>query len=104
VLWNLVKNAIEAMATETNGGKLTIRSTWQEREGLVRVEIKDSGPGIPHYLLDRIFDTFFTTKETGTGLGLPICQRIINDLGGKLQVTSKGFGTTVSVLMPGVKI
>ncbi|KEO81478.1 hypothetical protein EL26_20595 [Tumebacillus flagellatus] len=101
VLWNLVKNAIEAMA-ETDGGKLKIESSYQEREGLVRVDIRDTGPGIPHYMLDRIFDTFFTTKETGTGLGLPICQRLVNDLGGKIQVTSKGFGTTVSVLLPGL--
>lgn len=102
VILNLVKNAIEAMA-EQEGGKLKLSSTFLEGEGVVCIDIKDSGPGIPHYMLDRIFDTFFTTKETGTGLGLPICQRLVNDLGGKIQITSKGFGTTVSVLLPGVK-
>ncbi|WP_236588280.1 two-component system sensor histidine kinase NtrB [Tumebacillus amylolyticus] len=103
VLWNLIKNAIEAMS-EMDGGKLIIRSSFQERDGLVRIDIRDSGPGIPHYMLDRIFDTFFTTKDTGTGLGLPICQRLVNDLGGKIQVTSKGYGTTVSVLLPGLAL
>ena len=51
-------------------------------------------------MMDRIFDTFFTTKEKGTGLGLPICQRLVNDIGGQIKVTSKGYGTTFSVYLP----
>jgi len=99
VFYNLVKNAIDAMS-EMGGGTLSILMRYEEEGRRVRVEVRDTGPGIPHYLLDRIFDAFFTTKETGTGLGLPIAQRLINDVGGKIKVTSKGFGTTVTVELP----
>lgn len=99
VLLNLMKNAIEAMS-ETSGGELTITNSYVADERMVRIEIRDSGPGIPHYMLDRIFDAFFTTKETGTGLGLPICQRLVSDMGGQIKVTSKGYGTTFAVWLP----
>jgi two-component system, sporulation sensor kinase E len=99
VFLNLAKNAIEAME-ETGGGELRIDTEYLLDEHMVRVDIKDSGPGIPHYMVDRIFDAFFTTKETGTGLGLPICQRLASDLGGHIKVKSKGYGTTFSVFLP----
>lgn len=99
VLVNLMKNGIEAMS-DTQGGTLTITNSYVAEERMVRIEIRDSGPGIPHYLLDRIFDAFFTTKETGTGLGLPICQRLVSDMGGQIKVTSKGYGTTFAVWLP----
>lgn len=97
VFLNLVKNAIEAME---NGGKLTICTGVVEEDNLVQIDVQDTGPGIPSYAMDRIFDAFFTTKENGTGLGLPICQRIVNDLGGVIRVSSKGYGTTFTVLLP----
>jgi PAS domain S-box-containing protein len=97
VLLNLVKNAIEAME---QGGKLTICTGVVEEEDLVQIDVQDTGPGIPNYVMDRIFDAFFTTKENGTGLGLPICQRIVSDLGGTIRVSSKGYGTTFTVLLP----
>lgn len=100
VFLNLIKNGIEAMS-ENGGGRLEIRTGYVADEGMVRIDIKDTGLGIPHYMMDRIFDAFFTTKETGTGLGLPICQRLVNDLGGTIKVTSKGYGTTFSVWLPG---
>ncbi|TCP52646.1 nitrogen-specific signal transduction histidine kinase [Tumebacillus sp. BK434] len=99
VLLNLVKNAIESMS-ETAGGKMVIATDYLQGERMVRVDVQDTGPGIPHYLVDRIFDAFFTTKETGTGLGLPICQRLVNDLGGRIKVKTKGYGTTFSVFLP----
>ncbi|GMA50577.1 hypothetical protein GCM10025857_19340 [Alicyclobacillus contaminans] len=95
VLLNLAKNAMEAME---NGGMLKI-SAYPENEW-VRVDVSDTGPGIPYYLMDKIFDAFYTTKDKGTGLGLPICQRILADHGGEIRVSSKGFGTTFSVLLP----
>jgi two-component system, sporulation sensor kinase E len=95
VLMNLVKNALEAME---NGGRLRI---GVDTEGdWLRIDVSDTGPGIPYYQTDKIFDAFFTTKEKGTGLGLPICQRIVADHGGEIRVSSKGFGTTFSVLLP----
>jgi two-component system, sporulation sensor kinase E len=97
VFLNLMKNAIEAMP---NGGILTVMTAYDQKDRVVRVDFQDTGHGIPYYVLDRIFDAFYTTKENGTGLGLPICQKIVNDLGGTIRVSSKGFGSTFSVLLP----
>jgi two-component system, sporulation sensor kinase E len=99
VILNLVKNAIEAMA-ETGHGKLSITSDYLAPEKMILLAVKDTGPGIPPYMMDRIFDAFFTTKETGTGLGLPICQRLIADVGGQIKVKSKGYGTTFTICLP----
>jgi two-component system, sporulation sensor kinase E len=95
VLLNLSKNSLEAM---DGSGHLRICITLHA--GMVQIDVSDTGPGIPYYQLDRIFDAFYTTKEKGTGLGLPICQRIITEHGGEIRVSSKGFGCTFSVLVP----
>lgn len=97
VILNLCKNGIEAISGE---GVLSIRERYSEEEKKVILEVHDTGPGIPHYVIDKIFDPFFTTKENGTGLGLPVCQRIINDIGGNLRVSTKGFGTSFSIVLP----
>jgi len=96
VVLNLVKNALEAM--DNGGGALGI--TVHVAEDWLYIDVSDTGPGIPYYQMDKIFDAFFTTKEKGTGLGLPICQRIIADHGGEIRVSSKGFGATFSILLP----
>ncbi|MCL6626784.1 MAG: PAS domain-containing protein [Alicyclobacillus shizuokensis] len=95
LIMNLAKNALEAME---NGGRLGIRATVEG--GWLRLDVSDTGPGIPPYQTDKIFEEFFTTKDKGTGLGLPICQRIVADHGGSIRVFSKGFGTTFSVFLP----
>lgn len=97
VILNLCKNGIEAIAGD---GVLTIRERFSVEENKVLLEVHDTGPGIPHYVIDKIFDPFFTTKENGTGLGLPVCQRIINDIGGNLRVSTKGFGTAFTIVLP----
>ena len=97
VLVNLIRNAIDAME---NGGTLTLSTSYDKFENVVKIDVSDTGPGIPSYLLDRIFDAFFTTKEQGTGLGLAICQRNIHEFGGNIRVNSKGYGTTFSMLLP----
>lgn len=67
----------------------------------MRLDIKDQGVGIPKAKLDRVFDPFFTTNETGTGLGLSTVQSIIRNHGGAILVDSKeGEGTTMSVILP----
>ena len=75
---------------------------------LVRVEVEDTGPGIPREALGKIFDPFYSTKPPGegTGLGLAICLRILESYGGRIQVQSEeGSGATFTVLLPifGVK-
>lgn len=95
-LLNLVVNALQAMS---QGG--TLRVSAAAHEGTLLVTIGDTGPGIPADQLDRIFEPYFTTKEGGTGLGLPLAQRIIEAHGGRIRVDSQvGVGTTVHVRLP----
>lgn len=98
---NLIKNAIEAMS-ET-GGRLRIKSTrLHEETGGVGFEVADTGCGISSEDLERIFDPFFSRKARGTGLGLPMCSRIVEaNHGGRMFVDSKqGQGTSVLVWFP----
>lgn len=97
VFLNICKNGIEAMP---DGGTLNISSQLLKEQRTISVDIHDAGPGIPSYVIDKIFDPFFTTKENGTGLGLSVCQRIIHDIGGTIRVSTKGFGTTFSIVIP----
>jgi two-component system NtrC family sensor kinase len=100
---NLLLNAIDAMP---DGGPLTVR-TLRDESGGVRVDIADSGVGIPQENLDRIFDPFFTTKEPGrgTGLGLSVSFGIVEQHGGRITVQSRpGKGATFSVFLPAAKI
>jgi two-component system sensor histidine kinase HydH len=95
-LLNLYLNALQAMAP---GGRLTIRSA--SREGNLRVEISDTGKGIPSDQLAQIFDPYFTSKSTGTGLGLAVVHKIIEAHGGKIRVKSlPGQGTTFTLIVP----
>lgn len=92
---NLAMNGIEA---SESGGVLSISAT-RNRE-FVQIDIGDTGPGIPYYLVDKVFDVFFTTKDKAIGLGLPIVDKVVEAHGGELRVSTKGFGTTVSMLLP----
>jgi signal transduction histidine kinase len=98
VFGNLAKNAVDAMP---QGGTLSVSARLAN--GRVRIDVSDTGTGIPEEIRDRIFEPFFTTKEVGkgTGLGLPICQRIVERLGGTLTIeTEVGRGTSVAVDLP----
>ncbi len=96
VLVNLVKNAMQAM---TKGGVLTLR-TGAGAEG-VWVSVSDTGGGIPQEQINRIFEPFYTTKKTGTGLGLMIVQRIVRAHGGRIELESNaGRGSTFRVWLP----
>jgi two-component system sensor histidine kinase AtoS len=124
---NIVKNAIEAMHEQ--GGELIVKTdvgevirlgkiqragtrvgeemVWGEEEEMSRpipavfIEISDTGEGISEANLKSLFDPFFTTKMTGTGMGLPITLRIIDEHKGSLKVRSKeGKGTTFIITLP----
>lgn len=96
VILNLVANAVEAMK---NGGRLTIR-TRQDNNYIV-IEVQDTGQGIAPEEMDNLFRLFYTTKSNGSGLGLPVTKKIIDDHGGFINVRSeKGVGTTFYVHLP----
>ncbi len=100
VFINIIMNALEAMR---DGGALTVRSGFSEREGFCRVAVTDTGYGIPEENLPRVFEPFFTTKEVGkgVGLGLAISHGIVQQHGGTIEVQSAvGAGTTFRVLLP----
>jgi two-component system, NtrC family, sensor kinase len=102
VFLNLINNAAHAMADQPKRGKLTLR-TRSETEDMIRIEIEDSGTGIPADVLPKIFDPFFTTKDVGkgTGMGLSICYRIIQTHGGTISARSQpGIGTTFTIILP----
>lgn len=88
VLVNLMRNAIEAMDGFTREPRLCVRAFGDTE--FVRVEVSDNGPGVSHP--EKVFDAFFTTKQTGMGMGLAICRSIIESHGGRLWVESNDSG------------
>ncbi len=102
VLLNIITNAVHAMPERTTPNLITLR-TGMEDERTVRIEIQDNGSGIPKDVLPKIFDPFFTTKPIGkgTGMGLSISFKIIQEHGGKILVdTEAGVGTVFTILLP----
>jgi signal transduction histidine kinase len=96
VFLNLFTNARDAMP---RGGRLTVKG--DQMDGSVKVEVRDTGTGIPAELLDRLLEPFFTTKPDGSGLGLSICRSILWDIGGDLKISSRErHGTCVYVTLP----
>jgi signal transduction histidine kinase len=98
IIFNLFTNAVQAMP---DGGTLTIVAQSDESAARVRLEIRDTGPGIPDDVIGRIFDPLFTTKARGLGLGLWVSQNLAANNGGSLQATSRaGQGATFTLEMP----
>lgn len=96
ILHNLVTNAVQAMP---GGGTLSI--ALRTSDSTVDVLVQDTGEGIPEERLEHIFDAFFTSKPTGTGLGLALCQKLVTQLGATMDVESQvGEGTTFAVRFP----
>ncbi len=101
VFWNLLLNAADAM---TAGGSIAIKTIGAPSagNGIVSVSVSDTGTGIEDAIKPLIFDPFFSTKDGGTGLGLPTVKLIIEAHGGSMDVTSNsGHGTDVTVMLPG---
>jgi two-component system sensor histidine kinase AtoS len=96
VFLNLVTNAVQVM--EETGGTITIASSADE--DFVSVDVTDDGPGIPASSIGKVFDPFFSTRDAGTGLGLTIVHRIIDEHDGHIEVGSGEAGTTFRVSLP----
>ncbi len=98
---NILLNAIQAMP---EGGRLTVRADTASASAdgrRIRVRITDSGPGIAPANLDRIFEPYFTTKEGGTGLGLALAYKIVQEHQGTIRAESQpGAGATFTVTLP----
>ncbi|MBP1636819.1 MAG: kinE 3 [Acidobacteria bacterium] len=98
VIWNLATNGLRAMP---DGGRLRLGARRDAGDGGGILVVQDEGVGIPESEVDAIFQPFHGTFEKGSGLGMAIVHRIVNDYGGQVRVTSKpGTGTTVEVRLP----
>jgi signal transduction histidine kinase len=93
---NLILNAIQSSSRDS-----TIKVALQpERRGIV-IDIVDEGAGIAAEDLERVFELYYTSRPDGSGLGLPIALRIVEDHGGSLQLNSQpGHGTTARIFLP----
>jgi signal transduction histidine kinase len=89
---NILKNAMEAME---NGGTLTIRTYPVDEAGEAAIEFGDTGPGVSSKAMHNIFNPYYTTKTRGTGLGLPITNRIVKAHEGKIELRNKDTGGAV---------
>ena len=93
---NVVANAVEAISQQ---GEVVV--TIGRRGQVYTIAVRDSGPGMSRETVDRIFDLYFSTKDAGTGLGLPITKKIVEEHGGTIRVASEpGHGTTVTIELP----
>jgi signal transduction histidine kinase len=98
VLWNLVRNAVQASG---RSGHVRVQTAPGPDGRTVEITVSDTGPGIPPDVRARLFTPFVTTRDRGTGLGLPIAQRIVRAHQGELGVRSvEGAGTTFTVVLP----
>lgn len=102
VFMNILVNACEALSTLPPGRERTLRvSTAFDSIGRkVKVGFTDNGPGIPEDIKGHIFEPFFSTKTTGTGIGLALCHDLILEHGGTIEVDSNGSGTSFVVVLP----
>ncbi|MCK4666665.1 GHKL domain-containing protein, partial [Candidatus Dependentiae bacterium] len=100
VMINIIDNAIDSIPEESKG-KIKISTEYISSSNAVKITISDNGEGIKVNLRDKIFEPFFTTKDTGTGLGLTISHKIIENHSGTIQVESDPeTGTTFIITLP----
>lgn len=101
VFINLVRNAIQAVKKD---GHITITSGYNKNTEMIEITFEDNGEGIPENKIAKIYEPFYTTKDDGTGLGIPVSYRIMKNHGGDLQIFSEfNKGTTVKLYFPIVK-
>jgi signal transduction histidine kinase len=93
---NLLENALRASA---GGGRVTVRV--ERQDGHARIAVLDEGPGVRPENLPRIFDPYFSTHDTGTGLGLPIARRVAEEHGGSITARNRSArGLEVVITLP----
>ena len=104
VILNLIRNAAEAMELESNRARvLRVKTAIHDRADVL-LSIEDSGTGIDPNQLNRIFESFFTSKSGGMGIGLSICRSIVEAHGGRIWASSDGHhGSVFNVLLPTIK-
>nr|WP_315251459.1 ATP-binding protein [uncultured Duganella sp.] len=105
VLINLLMNAVQAMHACHPGQAVLTVQTQHNADGALQVSVSDSGPGIPASAVPRLFEAFYSTKEDGMGMGLPICRSIIENHGGRIWVKqpapdSPVAGATILFTLP----
>jgi signal transduction histidine kinase len=99
VFTNLIINGLQAI--DGDGGRLTITISAENSGQSARVEVSDTGRGISPDNIAKVFEPYFSTKDTGTGLGLAIVKKVVDDHGGTISVKSKpGAGTTFTITLP----
>ena len=99
VLTNLIINSLQAIDGED--GSVVIRLSGDLAGAIACIEVTDTGRGIPTEDISKVFEPYYSTKETGTGLGLAIVKKVVDDHGGTITVTSKeGSGTTFAITLP----
>ncbi|HSX71581.1 MAG TPA: ATP-binding protein, partial [Pseudomonas sp.] len=102
VLVNLLVNATQAMAQTECEERRIVLSTRRESPEWLLLTVTDSGPGIADEHVQRLFDSFFTTKRNGMGMGLPICRSIVESCGGTIAVEPRpvGQGACFAIRLP----
>jgi signal transduction histidine kinase len=89
VIMNLTVNALQAMSEQENGRRELLIRTAIGEGGIACCGVEDSGPGIPAEAIGRLFESFFSTKPSGMGMGLPICRSIVEAHGGRIFADNK---------------
>ncbi|MET4021276.1 MHYT domain-containing protein [Bradyrhizobium sp. S3.2.12] len=101
VILNLIINAVQAMSGVSEGSRELLIGTGKDASGRVLVSVQDSGPGLNPESFERLFDSFYTTKPGGMGMGLSICRSIVEAHGGRIWATpNAGSGITVLFTLP----
>ncbi len=99
---NVVTNAIDAVSDRETPGRVVVAVHYLPHEGLARITVEDNGPGIPPDQKEHLFSPFVSTKKSrGTGLGLPVSQKILVEHGGRITVESEpGLGCRFTLELP----
>ena len=99
VVLNLLINAMEAIRAD-GSIEISLALRQEQTPAVIRIEISDTGPGVPENLRSRIFDPYFTTKSEGTGMGLALCDKIVRQHNGSLDFRSSEHGSVFVITLP----